>query len=200
MIKAKTDYLALPHRQIVKIAAHIVKQDRQIIKPKRREMRELCLECGAGISIEIEMRAIGRQPDPEAHTCAFAVRRKSAKCCIILLIVQVLPIAPQTPVNLGRIMIEAIASRGERIDHAGAILPAPSPSKIALDNAKLRLHRASLRRSWWLSHSQSSGGKASSVPISTMTCAEGKPWASIDSKRAQPATNKAINRMRRISA
>ena len=140
VIKAEGDDLGLAHREIGQITAHIVKQDGEIVEAERIERRELCLQRGAGVSIEIEMRAIRRKPDAKADAKCAAMRRKMAKIVQCAVGMQQSPVAAQEGVDLGRVMEEAIARRTNAADDIAPIHMRPAAPKIAFDNAEFRDH------------------------------------------------------------
>ena len=140
VIETESDNLRLPRREIGQITAHVVKQDGEIIKAERVERRELCLQRGAGVRIEIEMRAIGREPDAKADAKRAAMRRKMAKIDHCAVGMGQPPVAAQERVDLGRVMEEAIARRTKAANDGTPICMRPAAPEIAFDNAEFRDH------------------------------------------------------------
>src|SRR5690606_20704042 len=135
----------LARGEVVRPAVHVVEEDGEFGGPGRVDLGDLVGERGPFLRAERQVRAEGRQPDPEAHPVAGAVSRELGEFPRIG--EGRAPVAPQARVGLGRVQVEAVAP-GREHGHGGAArLPGPGPAEESFDDAEFGLHGMSWRGS-----------------------------------------------------
>ncbi len=134
------DDAGLALREVGQVAAHVVEEDADVTNAEIREEFELPGQIVAGRIVEIQVKFVGREPDPEADVQVRAVRREPAQIGHARLRVGLAPPASKERIRFRGIEVERISMGREERDCLLTFQRGPWPPVESLDDTEFDLH------------------------------------------------------------